>query len=86
MSRTTLSTKGQVVLPSSIRTQLGLVPGSELEVTTDGEAVILRRASRFGVVTLDDAVGCVKYDGPARSVDEMAAGVAKMFRAQAKKP
>lgn len=74
------------MLPSAIRTQLGLLPGSELEVTTDGEAVILRRASRFGMVTLDDAVGCVEYDGPVRSVDEMAAGIASMFRAQAKKP
>lgn len=52
MAVTTLSTKGQIGLPLAIRTQLGLLPGSEFEVTTEGEAVILRRISRFPRVTL----------------------------------
>lgn len=86
MARTTLSTKGQIVLPQAIRTQLGLLPGSELDVTTDGDTVILRRVSRFPSVTLDQALGCVDYHGPIRSVEEMNAGVAQMLRARAGKP
>lgn len=83
MAKARLSTKGQIVVPQAIRAQLGLVPGSELEVTTDGEAVILRRASRFQRVSLKEAIGCIDYQGPIRSVDEMNAGIADMMQKSA---
>jgi AbrB family looped-hinge helix DNA binding protein len=82
MARATLSTKGQVVLPQAIRNQLGLTPGSELEVTTDGETVILRRVSRFRSVDLKEAIGSVAYDGPIRSIEEMNAGIEEMLRSR----
>lgn len=81
--KTKVSSKGQVVLPQPIRLALGLVPGSELEVIADGDQVILRRPSRFKRVTIEEALGCAGYDGPARTVDEMNAGVAEMMRAKA---
>lgn len=71
MVKATLSTKGQVVFPQAIRNELGLIPGSEFEVTTEGDAVILRRVSRFPLVALKQAIGCVAYEGPVRSIDEM---------------
>lgn len=83
MAKTTVSTKGQIVLPLAIRKQLGLVPGSELEVVAEGDAVILRRASRFPAVTLEEALGCVEYRGPVRSIEEMNEGVAEMLRRRA---
>ena len=86
MTKTTLSTKGQIVLPQAIRAQLGLVAGNELEVTTQGDAVVLRRISRFPAKKLADAVGSVAYDGPTRSVEQMNDAVAEMFRARAAKP
>jgi len=85
VARTTLSTKGQIVLPQSIRAQLGLVPGSELEVTTEGDVIILKRPSRFPPVTLEEAMGSVSYEGPARTVEEMNEGVARMIRVRAGK-
>lgn len=39
---TSISTKGQVVIPSTIRDALGLAPGSKLAVITDGTNVLLR--------------------------------------------
>ena len=81
--KTKVSSKGQVVLPQPISLALGLVPGSELEVIADGDQVILRRPSRFKRVTIEEALGCAGYDGPARTVDEMNAGVAEMLRAKA---
>ena len=83
--RATLSTKGQIVLPQAIRTELGLVPGSELEVTTEGDVVVLRRVSRFPPVTLEQAMGSVAYHGPTRTVEEMHSGVAEMLRSKAGK-
>lgn len=39
--RTTVSTKGQVVVPSSIRRKLGLQPGDSLEAKVQGQQIIL---------------------------------------------
>jgi len=39
---TTLSSKGQVVIPEEIRAQLGLEPGAQFVVIADRDVVILR--------------------------------------------
>ena len=39
--RTTVSTKGQVVIPSRIRRKLGLRPGDSLEATVEGQRIVL---------------------------------------------
>lgn len=46
--RTKISTKGQIVLPSSIRRKLGLQPGDPLDAELDGDRIILipRRPAR----------------------------------------
>ena len=38
---TTVSTKGQVVVPSRIRRKLGLQPGDSLEARVEGQRIIL---------------------------------------------
>jgi len=81
--KTTVSSKGQVVLPQPIRVALGLVAGSELEVLVDGDQVILRRPSTFKRVTVQDALGCAGYQGPPHTVEEMAEGITAMARARA---
>jgi AbrB family looped-hinge helix DNA binding protein len=43
MLKTTVSTKGQVTLPKSAREQLGLEPGSQLEVVVEPGAIRLRK-------------------------------------------
>lgn len=42
MDITSMSTKGQVVIPRDIRHTLGLVSGSKLAIFTDGTRVLLR--------------------------------------------
>lgn len=39
--RTTLSSKGQVVLPATIRRKLGLLPGASLEIALEAERIVL---------------------------------------------
>ena len=39
---TTLSTKGQVVIPEEIRSRLGLKPGTQFVVIADRDAVIFK--------------------------------------------
>jgi AbrB family looped-hinge helix DNA binding protein len=38
---TKVSTKGQVVVPSSIRRKLGLLPGDSLEAKIEGQDIVL---------------------------------------------
>jgi AbrB family looped-hinge helix DNA binding protein len=39
--RATVSTKGQVVVPSNIRRKLGLQPGDSLEARIEGQDIVL---------------------------------------------
>ena len=39
---TCVSSKGQVVIPGSIRTRLGIKIGTKLAVLTDGESVLMK--------------------------------------------
>lgn len=43
MDVTSLSSKGQVVIPGRVRSRLGLRTGDKLMVVTDGDNVLLRR-------------------------------------------
>ncbi len=42
---TTVSTKGQFVIPSEMRESLGIEPGARIAVTQDGMRIILERVS-----------------------------------------
>ena len=43
VATTTLSSKGQVVIPEDVRKALGLEPGVQFVVMGDGDVVILKR-------------------------------------------
>ena len=45
---TTLSSKGQVVIPEDVRKALGLEPGAQFVVMGDGDVVILKRIESPG--------------------------------------
>jgi len=42
---TTVSTKGQFVIPSEIRTSLGIEPGTRIAVTQEGSRIVLEPVS-----------------------------------------
>ncbi|MGO9059342.1 MAG: AbrB/MazE/SpoVT family DNA-binding domain-containing protein [Candidatus Binataceae bacterium] len=48
MSWSTLSTKGQLVIPSRFRRALNLAPGDKVELTLDGQKLIMERKSSRG--------------------------------------
>lgn len=49
---TILSSKGQVVLPRAVRSKLGLQPGTQFDVSTSGEKVVLVPRIRLGMAKL----------------------------------
>lgn len=79
MALTKLSTKGQVVLPREVRERLGLSSGTELEVEVRDGLVVLRPIHR---TTVDDLLGMLPWEGPAKTLDEMADAVAQGAKAQ----
>lgn len=83
METTKLSSKGQVVLPKSVREAGNFRPGMEFSVEACADGVLLRPlASGKWTTRLEDVVGCVDYRGPALSLDEMDAAVAAGFEQQ----
>lgn len=45
MSTATLSTKGQLVIPSRFRAALHLQPGDQVALSLEGDRLVIRRAS-----------------------------------------
>jgi len=80
MAKTRLSSKGQVIIPKAVRERQGWQPGTELEVEDQGDVVVLRRAPLFPRTTFEEVRGCLKYDGPPRTVEEMDEGIAEHIR------
>lgn len=60
METTRLSTKGQVVLPKSIRESRRWAAGTEFTVEETPEGILLRPARRLPRTTLDQVVGCLR--------------------------
>jgi antitoxin PrlF len=78
MSCVTVSSKGQVVIPAEVRRQLGIEPGSQVEVAViDGKLQIeLRHPAK--VSSHEAGYGMLKYRGPARRLAD--ADVAELMR------
>lgn len=68
---TTLSTKGQVILPKSIREQRGWSPGTRLVVEEIPQGVLLKEERMFPETRPEDVFGMLKYDGPPVSIEDM---------------
>ena len=77
---TRLSTKGQLIIPKEIRERHGWGAGIELEIEDRGDALLLRRVTDVPETTLEELLGCTGYQGPAHSLEEMEAGIAKGAR------
>ena len=81
MSQTTkLSTKGQVVVPKSLRVAHRWKPGTEFVVQERDGGILLvpKIGSKSG--TWDSVLGCLPYSGPRKSIREMDEGVAAEAR------
>ncbi|HWS75035.1 MAG TPA: AbrB/MazE/SpoVT family DNA-binding domain-containing protein [Quisquiliibacterium sp.] len=66
MEKTTLSSKGQLVIPKSVREAAHLVPGSVLSVSWVEGELRLRPLAPGGVASLDEVAGCLARPGRKR--------------------
>jgi AbrB family looped-hinge helix DNA binding protein len=75
-SVTTLSTKGQVILPKVIRDKKQWSAGTRLIVENTPSGVLLREDLSVPVMRPEDVFGMLKYDGPPVSIEEMNEAIA----------
>ena len=72
---TTVSTKGQVILPKAIRRALRWEAGMRLVVENTPEGVLLKPLPAFAETRPEDVFGRLACDGAPRSLADMDAGV-----------
>jgi AbrB family looped-hinge helix DNA binding protein len=72
---TTVSTKGQVILPKAVRERREWEPGTRLLVEETPEGVLLKRAPAFSTTRPAEVFGMLPHRGPPKSMEEMDAAV-----------
>jgi AbrB family looped-hinge helix DNA binding protein len=72
---TRLSSKGQIILPKSVRDLHHWTPGMDFSVEDTGDGVILRPIKTGQPTRLDDLVGSLPVKGAARTTEEMDAAI-----------
>ena len=73
--RTTVSTKGQVILPKAIRRRRNWQPGTRLVVEDTPDGVLLKAASVFSPTRPEDVAGMLAYRGRPKTPEEMEAAI-----------
>lgn len=80
---TTLSSKGQIVVPRQIRQNHGWQPGLSFTITEKDDSIILVPISAKKTSKLEDVIGCVGYHGKKKSFAQMDAGILEEAKRQA---
>jgi AbrB family looped-hinge helix DNA binding protein len=75
-----LSSKGQLVLPKSIRAQHHWGAGTCFIVEVTAEGVLLKPIKSEPETQIADLFGAVKYSGPRRSALDMDKAIAKEIK------
>jgi AbrB family looped-hinge helix DNA binding protein len=73
METTKLSSKGQVVIPKSLRNSHHWEAGLELMVIDTGDGLLLKPKAPFATTELADVAGIFKGKVPPRTDEEIAA-------------
>jgi AbrB family looped-hinge helix DNA binding protein len=72
---TTVSTKGQVILPKAIRERRNWAAGTRLVVEDTPDGVLLKTAPVFPPTRPEDVAGLLAYRGRPKTLEEMDAAI-----------
>lgn len=70
MEKTTLSSKGQVIIPKKVREHHRWRPGTQFILEDRPEGVLLRPFRIFPPTEIAAGLGCAGYKGPPKSLEE----------------
>lgn len=71
------SSRGRFVIPGSIRAAHGWKGGTEFTVEDRPEGLLLKPRCPFPPAAANEVFGCLRYGGPAKTVEEMDEDVAR---------
>jgi len=77
METTTLSTKGQVIIPKAVRESRSWGPGTRFTVEETREGILLRPAKLVPRTTLEEVSGILKYKGKPATIADMDEAIAR---------
>jgi AbrB family looped-hinge helix DNA binding protein len=87
-AQTTVSSKGQVVIPKDVRDRLRLVPGTALEIIESAGGMFLKIASSSKKRSFEECDAAIRkaiqYDGPRYTDEQEKQAIADMFKKTAK--
>jgi len=77
MNTTRLSSKGQVIIPKSLRTTHHWEAGQELVVVDFGDGILLKPKAPFKETNIGDVASCLKFREKTKSLEDMEAAISK---------
>ena len=77
METTRLSTKGQIIVPKSIRDSRDWRPGTAFVVEETGDGVLLRPVARFPSASLEEVAGCLRSKRKQKTPAQMKASISR---------
>ncbi len=75
--QTKLSSKGQVIIPKTLRSRYNWNVGQKLSVIDTGEGILLKTSQPFKNTDLEEVAGILKYSGKKISIDQMNKAIEK---------
>ena len=81
---TTMSTKGQVILPKAMRSRHRWSTGTRLIVEDHPEGVLLREERERAPTRIEDVLGMLSGPGPVLTVEQMDEAVSAEFARRAR--
>ena len=71
MTKTILSSKGQVIIPKSIRSAYNWSEGQELAVIDCDGGIMLKPIVPFNKTVIREVAGCLEYSGTPKTLEDM---------------
>lgn len=71
MQHTSLSSKGQIVIPKAIREQHGWNEGTKFKIEETYDGILISPIKRHKPLRAEDVAGCLNYNGPAKTLKDM---------------
>ncbi len=71
MVTTKLSSKGQIIIPKSVRDRYRWSIGQEFVVVSTKDGILLKVKKPFKPATLDEVAGSLRYEGVPKTLDDM---------------
>jgi|CXWL01.1.fsa_nt_gi AbrB family looped-hinge helix DNA binding protein len=67
----TVSEKGQVVIPASLRVRLGISAGTRLEISEENGNILMLVEPQRKTLSAKDCIGIAGYTGPKLEIAEL---------------